>query len=98
MNERKEQHLLKARHKFRTRWLDVVKFMLSRPQGSSVMEIAKGVKVSLASAERYLAKMKDRGDIELARAEPIKGVSKRPIKYYVVSAEAELDYYNRKEK
>lgn len=98
MNERKEQHLLKARHKFKTRWLDIVRFMLSRPEGTSVMQIAQGIKVSLASAERYLSKMKDRGDIELARAEPIKGVSKKPIKYYILTADAELDYYNREDK
>jgi len=81
----------KARHKFEARRLDIISYLSRRPQGTSVMELARGVGVSLPSAERYLAKLKKLGDIELCRAEPIKGVSKRPIKYYVVSAEAELD-------
>ena len=65
--------------------------MLKRPQGTSIMELVKGLGMSLASVERYLAKMKESGDIELCRAEPIRGVSKRPVKYYVVSTQAELD-------
>lgn len=65
--------------------------MLKRPYGTSVMELVKGVGLSLASVERYMAKLKADGDIELLRAEPIKGVSKRPVKYYVVSAQGELD-------
>jgi len=86
-----ENKYTKARHRYKTRRLDILDYMLKRPHGTSVMELVKGVGLSLASIERYLAKLKADGDIELLRAEPIKGVSKRPVKYYVVSAQGELD-------
>lgn len=87
----KEKHLIKTRQKFQTRRLDIIVYMLKRPQGTSIIELVKGLNMSQASVERYLAKMKANGDVELCRAEPIKGVSKRPVKYYVVSAQGELD-------
>lgn len=65
--------------------------MLKRPQGTSIIELVKGIGMSLASVERYVAKLKETGDIELCREEPIRGLCKRPVKYYVVSAQAELD-------
>ena len=86
-----EERYKKARHKFETRKQDILDYMLKRPQGTSVMELVKGLGISLASIERYVAKLKEVGDIELCRAEPRKGVSKRPVKYYVVSAQGELD-------
>ena len=88
---RLEERYKKARHKFETHKQDILGYMLKRPQGTSIMELVKGLGMSLASVERYVAKLKLIGDIELARAEPIKGVSKRPVKYYVVSAQGELD-------
>lgn len=80
-----------AKQKFEGRRKDILAFMLSRPQGTSVVELAKGINVSITSAERYITKLRTEGDIELCRAEPIRGVSKKPIKYYVVTTEAELD-------
>jgi hypothetical protein len=87
----KEKHLAKTRLKFKARKLDIIDYMIKRPQGTSIMELVQGLGLSLASVERYLAKMKAAGDVELCRAEPIRGVSKRPVKYYVVSTQGELD-------
>lgn len=86
-----EDRYKKARHKFETRKHDILDYLLTRPQGTCVVELAKGIGMSLSSVERYVAKLKEAGDIELSRAEPIKGVSKRPVKYYVVSTQGELD-------
>jgi predicted ArsR family transcriptional regulator len=87
----REKHLIKMRQKFSTRRQDIIAYMLKRPQGTSIMELAQGLGMSLASIERYVAKMKRAGDIELCRSEPIKGVSRRPINYYVVTIDGELD-------
>jgi hypothetical protein len=87
----KEKHLIKTRQKFATRRLDIISYMLNRPQGTSIMELVQGLGMSLASIERYVAKMKAKGDIELCRSEPLKGVSRRPINYYVVTTEGELN-------
>ena len=83
----KEKHLIKTRHKYKTRKLDILDFLASRPLGSSTLEIAQGIGVSLVSAKRYVEKLKRDGDISLLKAEPLKGVSRRPINYYVISNE-----------
>lgn len=87
----KEKHLIKTRQKYKARRLDILDYMLKRPQGTSIIQLVKGLGMSLASIERYVAKMKAEGDIELSRSEPLKGVSKRPINYYIVSTKGELD-------
>jgi len=83
----KEKHLIKARHKYKTRRLDILEFLIKRPLGSSTLQIAQGIGVSLISAKRYIAKLKNDGDIVLLRSEPIKGVSRKPINYYAISNE-----------
>ena len=60
----KEKHLIKGRHKYKTRRLDILEFLVKRPLG-----------------------LKNDGGIVLLRSEPIKGVSKKPINYYVISNE-----------